>query len=64
MSRASLVITYGGMRAMEAACVGVPSIVIPRNEGEQLNAEFLTAGGKIDGWGFKRAADAIEALFR
>jgi len=64
MSRASLVITYGGMRAMEAACIGVPMIVIPRNEGERLNAEFLAAGGTIDGLGCKRAADAIEELIK
>lgn len=64
MSRASLVITYGGMRAMEAACVGVPMIVIPRNGGERLNAEFLLSGGKIDGLGCKRAAEDIEELVK
>jgi UDP-N-acetylglucosamine:LPS N-acetylglucosamine transferase len=64
MSKVALVVTYGGMRAMEAACIGVPSIIQPRNEGERLNAEFLRAGGKIDGLGCKRAADAIEELVK
>jgi len=38
---ASVVITYGGMRAMEAACVGVPMVIVARNEGETLNANGL-----------------------
>ncbi len=45
MAHAAVVITYGGMRAMEAACVGAPMIVTPRNEGEELNALGLMAAG-------------------
>jgi spore coat polysaccharide biosynthesis predicted glycosyltransferase SpsG len=45
LAMASVVITYGGMRAMEAASVGAPMIVIPRNEGEELNALGLMAAG-------------------
>ena len=41
LSEASVVITYGGMRALEAACVGAPMIVLPRNEGERRNARGL-----------------------
>ena len=62
IATASLVVTYGGMRAMEAVCVGAPVIVLPRNEGERSNVEFLRGGGHIDGLGCKRAADAIERL--
>ncbi len=40
-----VVITYGGMRAMEAACVGAPMVVVPRNEGEWLNAAGLVQAG-------------------
>ena len=41
LATASVVITYAGMRAMEAACVGVPMVLIPRNEGEVMNANGL-----------------------
>lgn len=48
MAGAALAITYGGMRAMECACVGTPMIVLPRNDGEQLNADgLLTAGAAV-----------------
>lgn len=57
------VITYAGMRAMEAACVGAPLVgLIARNAGEKLNSEGLSAGAVVDGLGCKRVADAIEAL--
>lgn len=57
------VITYAGMRAMEAACVGAPFVgLIARNDGEKLNVEGLSAGAVVDGLGCKRVADAIEAL--
>jgi spore coat polysaccharide biosynthesis predicted glycosyltransferase SpsG len=72
-----VVITHGGMRAMEVACVGTPMIVCPRNPGEQLNADGLAAvrgsdplklsygyRRKVDGFGCKRVADAIEDLFK
>lgn len=45
MSRAAVVITYGGMRAMEAACCGAPMVVYARNEGEALNATGLQSSG-------------------
>ena len=45
MVNAAVVITYGGMRAMEAACVGVPMVVLARNEGELLNAQGLARAG-------------------
>lgn len=45
MSRAAVVITYGGMRAMEAACCGAPMVVYARNEGEALNATGLQRRG-------------------
>ena len=45
LSMASVVVTYGGMRAMEAACVGAPLVVVPRNEGERLNARGLAGVG-------------------
>lgn len=45
MGSAQVVITYGGMRAMEAACVATPSVVVVRNRGERLNAKGLTAAG-------------------
>ncbi len=38
-------ITYGGMRANECACVGTPMVIIPRNEGERLNAQRLVRAG-------------------
>ncbi len=45
MSAASIAITYAGMRASECACVGVPMVVIPRNEGERLNTARLVHAG-------------------
>ena len=45
MRAAKVVITYAGMRAMEAACVGAPIEVFVRNEGERLNARGLMNGG-------------------
>lgn len=42
---ALVTITYAGMRALEAACVGAPMVVVPRNEGEELNARGLMAAG-------------------
>jgi len=45
MAQAEVVITYGGMRAMEAACVGTPSVVVHRNRGEKLNADGLAEVG-------------------
>jgi spore coat polysaccharide biosynthesis predicted glycosyltransferase SpsG len=45
MVHSGVVITYGGVRAMEAACLGAPMIVIPRNDGEELNALGLMAAG-------------------
>ena len=45
LMNAEVVITYAGMRAMEAACIGVPSALLIRNEGELLNATGLIAGG-------------------
>ena len=64
LSTAYAVVTYGGMRAMEAACVGVPLVMIPRNEGERRNVEYISGGGRIDGFGCQRAADAIEELVK
>jgi spore coat polysaccharide biosynthesis predicted glycosyltransferase SpsG len=43
IASASVVISYGGMRAMECACAGTPTVLIPRNDGEQLNAAGLLA---------------------
>lgn len=45
MAQHVVAINYGGMRALECACVGTPSIIIPRNEGERLNAHGLMAAG-------------------
>jgi len=45
MATAVVAITYGGMRAMEATCVGTPTIVYPRNPGEHLNARGLMLRG-------------------
>jgi spore coat polysaccharide biosynthesis predicted glycosyltransferase SpsG len=42
---AGIVITHGGMRAMECACVGAPMVIVPRNEGERLNARALRIAG-------------------
>ena len=64
MAAADLVITYGGMRAMEAACIGAPMVVIPRNGGEQRNIDYLRrSNGRASGL-LVAAADTIEALFR
>lgn len=58
------VLTYGGMRASEAACVGVQRLTIfPRNKGEELNAAGLRAGRIPDGLGCKRVADQIVKMF-
>lgn len=65
LRRATHVTTFGGMRAMEAACVGVPHLeIIARNPGEELNKRGLEAGAVVDGLGVPRVADAIEALFQ
>lgn len=45
LASSAVCITYGGMRAMEAACVGIPMVLHPRNEGEWLNARGLAAHG-------------------
>lgn len=45
VARATVAITYGGMRAMEATCVGTPTVIYPRNEGEHLNARGLMMAG-------------------
>lgn len=45
MARSAVVVTYAGMRAMEAACVGTPTVLVARNEGELWNAEGLAAVG-------------------
>ena len=46
MATAAVVITYGGMRAMETACCGAPMVVVPRNRGEHLNAKGLRRQGR------------------
>lgn len=45
LSLAKVVISYAGMRAMEAACVGTPSVLVARNPGERLNARGLMEAG-------------------
>lgn len=45
MATAVVAITYGGMRAMEATCVGTPTVIFPRNEGEHMNARGLMTRG-------------------
>lgn len=45
ISGVDVVITYAGMRAMEAACIGVPAVVLARNDGERLNADGLQFAG-------------------
>lgn len=45
MSETLVAITYGGMRAMECACTGTPSVVLPRNDGEHMNARGLMEAG-------------------
>ena len=65
IAKAESIITYGGMRAMEAACVTrgkAPLEIIARNDGERLNEAGLRAGRIPDGFGCARVADAIEAL--
>lgn len=42
---ARVVISYAGMRAMEAACVGTPAVLVVRNRGEKLNATGLVEAG-------------------
>lgn len=66
MVAAETVDTFGGMRALEAACArrGVLGLTIhPQNEGEALNAQGLALGREVDGFGCRRVADAIEAMF-
>lgn len=71
MSTAETVITYGGMRALEAACVRGHArgmTIEARNPGEELNKAGLRGHGGIadliDGLGCKRVADAIEGLVK
>lgn len=45
LADARLVISYAGMTAMECACVGTPTVLCPRNAGENLNADGLKAAG-------------------
>lgn len=45
MALAQVVISYGGMRALEAACVGTPTVLVHRNRGECLNAWGLANAG-------------------
>jgi spore coat polysaccharide biosynthesis predicted glycosyltransferase SpsG len=69
MRSAGAVITYGGMRALECACVGTPMFLNARNEGEAHNARGLMHHDPerlmriVDGLGCKRVADAIEGMF-
>lgn len=62
------VITYGGMRALESACVrkgGVDLLIYARNRGEELNKQGLADGqDHIDGRGCQRVADALEELVK
>ncbi len=64
MRRAQVVLTYAGMRAMEAACCGADLALMARNEGETLNAIGLLRARRpvIDGLGCKRVADQLETL--
>lgn len=62
-----VVLTYGGMRALEARCVLGPEHrgelrMEARNYGEELNVAGLWNGAVIDGLGCQRVADAIESL--
>lgn len=68
--KAASVVTYGGMRAMEAACV-LQTIKSPavfeihaRNHGEELNKAGLERGARVDGLGCKRVADVIEEIVK
>jgi spore coat polysaccharide biosynthesis predicted glycosyltransferase SpsG len=45
MASAEVVVTYSGMRAMEATCVGAPTVLVVRNHGERINADGLVAAG-------------------
>lgn len=45
MAHSAVVITYGGMRAMEAARIGAPMVILARNAGELMNAEGLAHHG-------------------
>lgn len=45
IASAKVVVTYAGMRAMEAACVSTPAVLIPRNRGESMNATRLVEAG-------------------
>lgn len=71
MADAQVIITYAGMRAMEAACVGVGAASLDsqlrlhaRNDGERLNKIGLEAGAVVDGLGCQRVAAAIGELFQ
>lgn len=52
MAASRLVVTWGGMRAMEAACVGVPMICVSRDEnaGEMQNVHGLWKAGAAWWW--------------
>jgi spore coat polysaccharide biosynthesis predicted glycosyltransferase SpsG len=41
ITKSHLLVTGGGNTPIEAACVGIPTIVIPRNKRHELNAERL-----------------------
>jgi len=45
MASAAIVITYGGMRALEAACLGTPTVLVARNHGERMNVDGLANAG-------------------
>lgn len=66
LRKVKTIVTYGGMRALEAACVRGSSaglIIEARNPGEELNKAGLEADRSadlIDGRGRVRVADAIE----
>lgn len=68
MRGAGRVVTYGGMRALEAACVRGSALgmeIEARNPGEELNKAGLLAdppADLVDGLGCGRVADAIERL--
>ena len=68
MRNADMVISFGGMRALEAACVrkgGQDILVYARNAGEGLNKRGLADGqDHIDGRGCQRVADALEELVK
>lgn len=68
MRLADVVVTWGGMRALEAACVrkgGRDLLIYHRNQGEWLNKQGLADGkDHIDGRGCQRVADALEELVK